>query len=207
MRSIRDSIWFFPILGGILILIGSLTPAASSGTVMYVWIWGLTSLELLLDGTRIIWLEKSVFIVGINIVILNIIFSIVLIITGYKYKLFRVNLKRISALWIFIGILILCSSILLIIWLDFHYFGGTFQNEMFVLFDPGFGVVGPVIGGILTLGTGYWVRTNLPNNYRKLKMPSRKSVPFLGAACPFCNRAVSVNAKFCNRCGNVLEAY
>ena len=205
MRSIRDYIWSFPILGGIFIIIGVLTPTASSGTVMHVWIWGLTSLELIPEGTRIIWLEKSVFIVGINIVILDILLSIVLIITGYKYKVFKVNLKRISTLWIFTGILLLCSSILSLIWLDIHYFGGMFHYEMFVLFDPGFGVIGPIFGSILTVGTGYWVRTNLPNNYRRIKVPSKKDISFVRVECPFCNKTVSVNAKFCNRCGNCLK--
>ena len=134
-----------------------------------------------------------------------IILSTVLIITVYKYKCFKVNLKRISTLWIFTGILLLFSSIMSLIWLDFHYFGGTFQYEMFVLFDLGFGVIGPIIGSILTIGTGYWVRSNLLNNYERLKTLFRKSVPVLGAECSFCNKTVFMNAKFCNRCRNYLK--
>ncbi|MFX1314319.1 MAG: hypothetical protein ACFE9T_00515 [Promethearchaeota archaeon] len=135
MVNIKNFIWIFPVLGGILTIIALFFPAAYFEITNYpVWMVGYN------DETG--WL-KSVADLALGIIIVLIIFgaSIILVYTGIK----SFKGEAATKLWSILASVIIILSVIWIVAIE--------GNEAFSwrVFNPGFGIIAPFIGACIVL--------------------------------------------------------
>jgi hypothetical protein len=198
----KKYIWAFPFCGGIISIIGVLTPVASSGSYFSIWIWGLIYSRLSINPFDFISEEFFLFI-GVSVSIAIITLALVLIITGYWYRREYLAERDLGKLWAVSGIFLLAAIIVSLVSLDFYIYEDFSPFGIWDFLDAGFGAMGPIIGSILAIGTGIYV--SVTEREQRIR---RKTVPISDLApknlCPHCGRPVSLNASFCSKCGEVI---
>ncbi|MFX1410810.1 MAG: hypothetical protein ACFFA6_10675 [Promethearchaeota archaeon] len=136
MVKIKNFIWIFPVLGGILTIIALFFPAAYFKITNYpVWMVGYN------DETG--WLENAADLAfGIIIVLIIFAASIILVYTGIKSFKGEAAIK----LWALLASVIIILSVIWIVAIE--------GNEAFSwrVFNPGFGIIAPFIGACIALG-------------------------------------------------------
>jgi len=195
--------WAFPFCSGIIIIIGVLTPVAFSDSFFSLWIWGLIYTRL--PSSKFEFMSENVFfITGITVSIIITVFALVLIITGYLYRLGYYSDKDFGKLWAASGILILAATVVSLVSLEFYTYDGFFTYGIWAYLDPGFGAMGPIIGSIIAIGTGIFV--SVTEKEVRLKKKSRLITAMAPKnLCPHCGKPVSLNASFCSKCGKTIE--
>lgn len=164
----KNYIWSFPLLAGVLTIIGLLTPSSAFEDVEINWMWGLRYFNLLpvdegfnwifeltpKDFTPIIFVCKIIpFIVLLAISIFSIILAIKLRKQG--------DFQKFERKWLLCGILLIIVAIVYLIEIEVlmrfyydEYFGldmGYWEN-----YTPGFAIVAPFISGVVIL-VGFYV--------------------------------------------------
>lgn len=167
MENTKDYIWSFPLLGGILTIIGLLTPFSMQDGV-YSWLWGGNYYEVGGDN-YFYWIWELGFASRTyeNLITLSqITLLIVLLISAIgsiTYSLLvwkKRDFKRYERKWLYLGILFLIAITVYLI--EFEIVMRIYYKEYFDLdvsywefFNPGFGLVTPFLsGGIILAGFG-----------------------------------------------------
>jgi len=160
-KMLKKYTWVFPLIGGITLIIGILTPIATFYNYFNVWMWGLVVSRLY--GLSVEFINEALILnIGIITSIIIALFSVLLIITGYLYKRGYFTNRKISKLWIISGIIIVIVSILPLVTLDFYTYEGNFPSGIWVICDPGFGAIGPILGGVVSTGIGIMISFQPP---------------------------------------------
>jgi hypothetical protein len=195
--------WAFPFCSGIVAIIGVLTPVAFSTNIFSIWIWGLIYFKFP-TPTLEFMNEKMFLVTGISVAIVITLFALILIITGYFYRLGYYMKRDFGKLWAASGILILTAIIISLVSLGFYTFDGNFPYGIWSYLDAGFGAIGPIIGSIVAIGAGIFVSLNERGvRARRKRVRIAKIVP--KNICPHCGNPISLNASFCSKCGNIIE--
>ena len=197
----KKFIWAFPVISGIVAIIGVVTPVASYYNSFSIWIWGLIYSRAPDISFEFID-QKIILIIGISTSITISICSILLIITGYLYKKGNFNDKKIAKLWIICGIFIMTSIIATLISLDFYTYNGNFPYGVWDFLNPGFGAIGTISGSVIAMAIGITVSVSEIERPRRI-VPISKLAPKI--ICPFCENPISLNASFCSKCGNKIK--
>ena len=96
--------WLFPFIGGIITIIGVLTPVASFYSFFQLWMWGLIVIRDY--GISVQFITNPIIIsIGIVSSIVLMIFSLFLISTGYLYKKGKFENYKISNFGSFLALL------------------------------------------------------------------------------------------------------
>jgi len=195
--------WLFPFFSGIIAGLALLTPVAQFESYFSIWMWGLVNARLIENSLAFID-EQLIFFTGIGTSIAIMIFSLILIITGYLYRQRYFADKDLGKLWIGCGALILTSTIVSCVSLDYYTYDGYFPYGIWSSINPGFGAIGPILASIMAIGSGIFVSVTERNNRMR-----RKIIPLSTIApktlCPHCKKEISLNASFCSGCGKLLE--
>jgi hypothetical protein len=192
--------WVFPLLGGILTLIGIFTPIASFFNYVQIWTWGLVISRWYEISVEFIN-EPIILNIGIISSIILLIFSTILIITGYLYMRGYFDNYKISKVWISSGIINLTAIIIPLVALDFYSYD-YYIPSIWLICDPGFGAIGPIIGSVVSIGIGVMV---LSSRAGRKQTPTPISVAAPKNVCPHCGKPVSLNATFCSKCGESIN--
>jgi ABC-type dipeptide/oligopeptide/nickel transport system permease component/ABC-type dipeptide/oligopeptide/nickel transport system permease subunit len=163
MSEIKNYFWTFPLLGGILIIIGLLTPfSMAEGT--FNWLWGFNYFEFAGDA-HLNWIFNLDFgdftasIIAINYIFLSILFVCAILSIFYSLKLWKKgDFQRDQKKWLILGILIIISTIIYLI--SFEILMRAYYHEEFDIkasywdyLNPGFALIAPFIsGGIIITG-------------------------------------------------------
>jgi hypothetical protein len=137
----KDKMWFFSLIAGILGFASILAPAWGVIVPSYsffVWFWGL---EVSTDmGIR--FLQDELLTYGIISTIMIIIGAVLLVYTSILYKR---ESKRIKFSWIIAGLLIILASVFYVVGLEIAY-PGLLADE-----NHSTALIGPLISGILAI--------------------------------------------------------
>lgn len=193
--------WAFPTIGGFITIIGVLTPVASFYNYIQVWMWGLFISRFYEFSVEFVN-DPIILSIGIISSIVLMLFSIILILTGYFYKRGYFDNYKISKVWVSSGIINLIAAIIPLVALDFYVYEPYYFYGIWVFCDPGFGAVGPITGSILTIGIGVLVFTSRAG---RKQIPKPISIAAPKNICPHCGKPVSLNASFCNSCGKTIK--
>ena len=193
--------WLFPFIGGIITIIGVLTPVASFYSFFQLWMWGLIVIRDY--GISVQFITNPIIIsIGIVSSIVLMIFSLFLISTGYLYKKGKFENYKISKFWITSGIIILIATIIPLVALDFYAYEPFYIYGIWTFCDPGFGAFGPIIGAVLAIVIGSMV---LKSKVGRRETPIPISTMAPKDVCPHCGKPVSLNASFCSSCGKTIK--
>lgn len=193
--------WLFPFIGGFITIIGLLTPIANFMNLFQIWMWGLV-ISRFYDFSVEFINDTIILNIGILSSIILMIFSFILIVTGYFYKRGYFDNYKISKIWIGCGIIVLIATIIPLVALDFYYSEWFYTVGIWVYCDPGFGAFGPIIGAVLSIGIGVMV---LSSRAGRKQTPIPISVAAPKNVCPHCGKPVSLNATFCSNCGRTIN--
>lgn len=196
--------WLFPFFSGILALVGILTPIATLYTYFSIWMWGLVFQRSSSNQIEFIN-DKVILITGISITIVVLAFSMILILTGYLYHRKYFENKNIGNLWIWCGGFILGGTIVSLISLDFYTYNGNFPYGIWSSLNPGFGAIGPIMGGTLAIGMGSFLSYSEAGRRSRSQKVIHLSEVAPKSICPFCGKKISLNASFCSKCGKSIE--
>jgi hypothetical protein len=163
-------IWIFPLLGGIIALIGLLTPTAyltlSFGLVEfneYDWMWGLVYSELLdyeffdFDYSfEFNIFAPGIFTLGLVISILILVIAILSMTTAIKFKRLNGYFLEVKKSWIITGILYFAFTIFYIIGMEigFNLYRLRTMGMPVSFWEdriPHFGIIAPFISGALVV--------------------------------------------------------
>jgi len=125
MANIKDYIWVFPLVGGILTIVGLLTPVAyleALGIGEYYWLWGLRYLDAGPYGTFTNWffeLEPKEFtpFLFLDFFVHFVIFLIValVILTSALKARKEGDIHRFQKIWLSLGIILIIVGIIYLI--------------------------------------------------------------------------------------------
>jgi len=197
-------LWYFPLLGGVLIIIGVLTPIATFYNELNIWMWGL--IQVRFYGNLLEFVEDQIILyMGISLSIIIVLLSLIIIFTAYFYHIGHFSEWKIGRLWLILGSMILVGMIIYLILLDFYTYNGLFPYGIWEFLNAGFGAVGPIFGSILSIGAGSTIlileKQKRATQPPKIVLP--KKIPHI--KCPHCGRTLSLNARFCRECGKSIE--
>ncbi|MFX1315561.1 MAG: hypothetical protein ACFE9T_06820 [Promethearchaeota archaeon] len=229
MVNIKDYIWVFPLVGGILTIVGLLTPVAYvriSNNSQYYWLWGLFFAHIG-GSTHTEWIfemepkeiSPAIFLFFLVNFVVFLIFAIGSIKSAYKAKKEK-ETKQFEKSWLTQGIGVIVLAILFIIFteilMSIYYdkigFPGTSFWENW---DPGFAIIAPFISGGLII-TGVIMSKYIPKRegvapIKEKVIPTTKpriidhTKSF--SYCPECGQTVMYEGcKFCTSCGYEFPA-
>ncbi len=198
MGENKNSIWALPLIGGILALIGLLTPAASYSSyynTMQFWMWGLMSVRLYdyYEGyLTVTQFTESPVEIGLSII------STVIILVSAILLISKANSSRKNGVsgvgWLSPSILMMLGTIIWMVGLEIYsqiYSGLSFWTYI----DAGFGVIGPFLGAGLSI-VGYGVSKMSSKRTQEMIIPMKQG---------FTSPHISINAahsfRFCPQCG------
>jgi len=175
MVEIRKYIWFLPFVGGLIGIISLITPAGTADFAGYIvvdfWMWGMW-VQTGYIGANTIFLSDIFSTVGIGCSVLTLIFSIIIFITANQIRKNSKNIIDTRMIWIASGILIIIINITWAVIMIFMNYG-VILNELYgdffppsyqfntliwLYFDFNFGIIGPIISGILAVTAGKYSR-------------------------------------------------
>jgi len=202
MGDIRDYAWAFPIVGGTLALIALLTPAAYiniAGNSMYVWMWGLISVQSYGYGSATQFTEDpGELIISIICSLLVLISTIAIISKGNSIRTYPKSNKS----WVAPSILLIIGTIAYMVGMEINsrVFYGI---SLWTFISPGFGVIGMFLGGALSL-IGYGVSKISPKEPREVIIPMKKE--FMRSENGISQPSEAPDFKFCPNCGyNIMS--
>ncbi|MFX1409040.1 MAG: hypothetical protein ACFFA6_01710 [Promethearchaeota archaeon] len=161
MVKSQDHFWSFPLLAGILTLIGLFTPFAIEDG-FYSWLWGGNYLEIGGDGYFYWIFELDFQDVTPLIFISNFALFITLLITAIGAIIYSLMLRkkgdfqRFERKWLILGILFIVATTIYLIEFEIlmrYYFSEylSIDASYWEFFDPGFALFAPFISGCITL--------------------------------------------------------
>jgi len=171
IREIRNYIWLAPFVGGLIGIISVLAPAGSvcfyDRWTLDFWIWGMWVFTSYY-GTNTIYLSDLFLTAGIGCSVLTIVFSIIIFITANQIRKKSKSIIDTRILWIASGILIILINItwtVIITFMnyevilnklrkDFYYYDFDCNTIIWFFFNVNFGIIGPLISGILAITAG-----------------------------------------------------
>ena len=176
MVEIRNYIWLAPFVGGLIGILSLFTPGGSVSFAGYVeidfWIWGMWVQSGYL-GANTIFLSDIFFIVGIGCSVLTFIFSIIIFITANQIRKNSKSIIDTRMVWIASGILIIIINITWAVFMTFMNYGAIlnelgsgffppvmvqYNTLIWLYFNFNFGIIGPIISGILAVTAGKYSR-------------------------------------------------
>ncbi|MFX1315251.1 MAG: hypothetical protein ACFE9T_05265 [Promethearchaeota archaeon] len=163
---LKDYIWLFPLIAGILTIIGLFTPSSYLnllGIKEYYWMWGLIFLDTGPYGSSTIWFyeieptQVTIFIFlqkFIHFIVLFI-FASWICITAYKAAK-EGDTNKYELFWIILGICLIIMAISYIIEMEImmNYYFDEFRSlelSYWKTRDPGFAIIAPFISGGLSI--------------------------------------------------------
>ncbi|MFX0043759.1 MAG: ABC transporter permease subunit, partial [Candidatus Hodarchaeota archaeon] len=189
-KEYKDFIWTFPLLGGILMIIGLLTPS-TTGVGMFSWLWGGNYFEIGGESNFYWTLEiyddvPLIFISNITLFIILLISAIGSII--YSLMVWKTeDFPRYERKWLYLGIIFIISITVYLIEFEFlmrYYFNEYIgiDASYWEFFDPGFGLIAPFISGSIIL-IGFGVNRKLPKKrdwyFKTIKLYRNIIISFL----------------------------
>jgi hypothetical protein len=205
VSNVKEYLGASPYICGLLGILGVLSPAAFFGYFVYIWNWGLTNYSMLgmFNYSRFISDNPFVLIQGIVVSALIVIISIAFIVSGYRYKHYNTDRYKMGRLWSVGGSVILVGAIFSYIILGSYTWGGELPEGMWAFYTPGFGIIGPVIGSVISIYSGvYLIRFEKQN---RIVWPSEILTPDQKSSCPHCAIYLSKHARFCHKCGRDMN--
>lgn len=223
MAEIREYVWVFPIVAGVLAVVSLLAPALSNSYVGYIttnlWFWDLYTYNFVGLYTGTVFVPETMVIVP-SIITTGIFATggIVLLVSGMANKSERFELKTVRNLSVLFGVLFIISEILWLIMVTMYFpietyfpnpdpltFTITFWNLSTMgysipLHNVGFGIIGGFISGGLAFGSAG--AAHYYSKERPVKIPEKKEViPLTKEPSP------PVKAEFdtCPECGAKIE--
>lgn len=223
MTEIRNYIWVFPIVAGVLTIASLLAPALSNSYFGYIstnlWFWGLYSYNFLTIYTGTVFVTETMVLV-FSLITTGILATggILMLLSGMANKSGRFELETVRNLSLLCGVLFIISDILWLIMVPMNFpidtyfpnpdpitFTITFWNlsSMGVsipLHNVGFGVIGVILSATIAFGS-----TGAAHYYlkkRPVKIPEKKEViaPTKEPSPP-----VKTKFDFCPECGAKIE--
>lgn len=228
MSNWKKYIWTIPIISAIIALISLAVPAINSKLLtwdgvpapspMNMWLIGYFDMGVLGEG----WVDEIFdttmgmmaidilpFIIGVIGVLIGATLAIGSGILGARGN-FRKPLALLG------GILMLAFSIIFTIWVEVEYSlfsGKTFDymaSEIHYEFTVGFGIIGPIIGGVLCIASFFMDRIPVKERIEPEtpKQPQVKAEPQVTPSsearfCPHCG--TEVPGDFCPDCGKPFQ--
>ncbi len=220
MGDNTEHIWILPLIGGIVALIGLLTPAASV-SILYnsvqVWMWGLFSIRQF-DYLQLGYITTTRFTQSPVELIISI-SATLLVFSGALGLVSSANSSRKTGItgkkWITPSILLIVGALVWIIGIEISTqidVGMSFWEYI----NPGFGVIGPFLGAILSL-IGYAAAKMSPKRPKEvitlkesesLAPYDYSQVPHSFKFCPDCGeKVVDINQQFCVNCGFNFKSF
>ncbi|MFX0104554.1 MAG: zinc ribbon domain-containing protein [Candidatus Hodarchaeota archaeon] len=228
MLSIKNY-WAFPLIGGIIALIGLFTPTAylTIGDVdfrfnEFDWMWGLFYYEAydyvfydFFAAWDFMIYSPEQLILGILIAILILLNGIFIIITSERHRKGKRDFAEIKNNWIVMASLSIALAIIYIVGIEIGFYFYKLRTigvpvSFWEYRIPHFGIISPFIGGILTIigviiGNHVFKREviTLPIKMEVLKpQTSPISVPIKFNFCPECGKKNLIEtSRFCTNCG------
>lgn len=220
MGEIRNYIWTFPLLGGILTLIALLTPAVyiyEIGDYIFLWIWGLFSVQIhdyYYDTTyNLTTFTDNELILIPSIICSVFIFVGILALFSSSYS-FRKEIKKGNIeknRGLAPSIIIMISTIAWMISMEISFIVGPGSMSFWSAYNVGFGVIGMFLGAIFGM-IGYGVSKYMAKQRGEVKFLPKKgfqikfsSDPTITASnfnfCPECGqKIISETQRFCMNC-------
>lgn len=226
MGEIRDYPWAFPLVGGVLGLIALLTPAAYMsvyGSSMYVWMWGLISVQVFGYGSVTQFTQDSgELIISITCAAIVLIGTIAIISSAASCrKKMKIGIIK-KATWLTPSILVIFGTIVWIVGMEINS-NAFYGISLWTYINPGFGVIGMFFSATLSI-IGYGVskmkgerREGIIIPMKKEFMPTEREIgmpikeitePTLNSVnfCPNCgHNVISQGQRFCTKCGFELR--
>ena len=218
IKDLREYIWTLPLVGGVLMLISVFTPAYSANLYPveeYYWMWGLNYVSVSGYGSQTIFIAAEepsqylmpVFLVGFIPFLLILICSLALVISGNAVRTGRCDVKHRENLWIIMGIIMFVAPIIFIIGIDItiknylEYVLGPMPPgyDFWGVYNPGFAVIAPFIGGVLSIGGSIASKVIKP---REVPIYARQKQGGIITKTPI--GQVSHKINFCSECGHQL---
>ena len=159
--NIRNLLWIFNIVGGLIIIIAILTPTSyndTGSTLYYVW---MNQIGIDVEPLAIYLLRTDVMLVMISTILALIIFSSALMAIIFTTIYIRASLpfKKLRWKMIVLASLVIISTLFWIIMMELFYNVYGYHHWIFTGggYSPYFGVIGPFIGASLII-IGSFVR-------------------------------------------------
>ncbi|MFX0082379.1 MAG: zinc ribbon domain-containing protein [Candidatus Hodarchaeota archaeon] len=233
IREPRDYIWVLPLIGGVLILISFFTPALYAdqmGIEEYYWMWGLWYGSAAGYGSDTLFIATEepskymmpIFYSGLIPAVLILIGSIILIASSNAVRTGRRDIKNAENGWIGMGIMMIVASIIYIIAIDItvmnyvEYAYGTLPPglDLWDVYEPGFAVIAPFIGAVLSISGSIASKTIKPRREpifvgEKKEIITKKPIGEVSHEINFCSECghqlLYKGSKFCSNCGSEIK--
>ncbi len=219
MGDVRDNVWAFPLIGGIIALIAFLTPAAYlssySGSIN-IWMWGLFSITIYGYGSNTTFTQDpGELLVSILCSLIVLISIIITISKGNQARKFGEESG-----WLAPPILTMGGTIGWIVGMEI--ISQSYGISLWSMVNPGFGVIGMFLGSIVSI-IGHGVLVKVPKRPAEVIVPMKEqfmrpsisqpgelatesgipSVKF----CPMCgDKLIRLDQKFCSNCGFEIKS-
>ncbi len=149
MVELKGKFWLYLILNALIVIIAIMCPAITayytSGNA-FLWMWG----SYIAPASEVVLIPEYIFLTGVIFLILNIIGTVILLFTGLTSRKGFKNKK------ILMGLLVICGIILIGGSIGYSTIMSNAKGVSWGYYDPNFGVIGPIIAGILSI-MGVWL--------------------------------------------------
>lgn len=98
--------------------------------------------------------DITILLIGIILAIIIAISSLMLIVLGNYYRRGQIDDKKIGKLCVCYGIAIITSIIVFLVLLNHYTYHDIYPNGIWNSLNPGIGLAGPIVGGIMEIGLG-----------------------------------------------------
>ncbi len=171
MVEIKNYIWIIPLIGGIIILIALVTPAAYNydySGFYYIWSWGLFAYE---DRRPFVdYFGKNNKFIGFNdnfvILITSICSSLfvlfcalIIIKSAIKYKKDTQEERKTLEKCLVPSTILISFSVVMVSLIEILFIN-CYERSFWGSYFPGFGTIGMFIGAVLTI-IGYYISKKL----------------------------------------------
>jgi hypothetical protein len=222
MAKIKDYIWVFPLVAGVLAIASLLAPAASMNVMgmmtANLWYWDLYTYNYsgYLIGTEFI-MEPIVLTFSMIATAIFTVSGILLLITGIRSRNRDIELKRMVNPLIAFGVLNAVSTLLWLILVPtffpiedflgppppgytYDFWSMSYMGMQITLHSISFGVIGGFLSAGVAIGGG--AAANYYSKEREMKIPEKKEI-----ISPTEESRPSEEAKFefCPECGAKIE--
>ncbi|MFX1411723.1 MAG: zinc ribbon domain-containing protein [Promethearchaeota archaeon] len=224
MTDFKDYIWVFPLVGGILIILGLLTPVAYvrvSNVGEYYWLWGLFFAHVG-SSTHTEWifemepqeLSPAIFLYFLINFVIFLILAIGIIKSANNARKEK-ETQQFEKSWLTQGIAFIILAVLFIILTEiimYAYYDkiGYPGTSFWENWDPGFAIIAPFLSGGLIIA-GVVISKYVPKREGvtpiKEKALPKTEVSTIEVAktlsfCPECGQKIRYSeSKFCTSCG------
>jgi len=209
MGEIKDYVWAFPLVGGVLGLISLLTPTAYfsyPGSTMNIWMWGLFSVQIGYQSITRFTADLAELSLSLTCSAIVLISLIALISSGTSHKKkMRMGVMK-KAAWLTPSILLIIGTLMWMVGLELisiYGVGFSFWSNM----NPGFGVIGMFISAALSI-IGYGVSKMKAPRREEIIIPMKKGFMApereIGAPGSEITKSTLTSFKFCPNCGQKI---